>query len=280
MGDNAPWSTLGGHVKSVDLSGLKNIGSNAFTSCTNLVGLELPATPVVTVGDNAFASQMVLIIPAESWENYQTAGWAAYEDQTTKDKELLTLKDGQQWITYYCKVGRMLPEGVKAYVIADITENEAVTSEPLCYIPAHQAVLIENRQKAAGTIEATTSIQPNAQSDVPVCLLTTNETNLLQWLTEPMSVKVGQGYTLFKDEFVKVSSGTLPAGIAFLPAQGIAASRLAIFNVDGGNELTGVDVAKTNAGSGEWYTVDGKKLSGRPIRKGLYVKDGQKVVIR
>ena len=280
MGDNAPWSTLGGHVKSVDLSGLKNIGSNAFTSCTNLVGLELPATPVVTVGDNAFASQMVLIIPAESWENYQTAGWAAYEDQTTKDKELLTLKDGQQWITYYCKVGRMLPEGIKAYAIADITENEAVTSEPLCYIPAHQAVLIENRQKAAGTIEATTSIQPNAQSDVPVCLLTTNETNLLQWLTEPMSVKVGQGYTLYKDEFVKVSSGTLPAGIAFLPAQGIAASRLAIFNVDGGNELTGVDVAKTNAGSGEWYTVNGKKLSGRPIRKGLYVKDGQKVVIR
>ena len=174
----------------------------------------------------------------------------------------------------------MLPEGIKAYTITDVTEDEAIASEPLNYIPAHQAVLIENRQKTAGTIEATTSIQPNSQSDVPVCLLTTSETNLLQWLTEPTPVKVGQGYTLYKDEFVKVSTGTLPAGIAFLSAQGVAASRLSIFNAAGDDELTGVDVVKVNAESGEWYTVDGKKLSGRPTKKGLYVKDGQKVVIR
>ncbi len=280
MGNNAPWSTLGSNVTSVDLSGLKNIGSNAFTSCTNLVGLELPATPVLAVGDNAFAGHMVLIIPAESWDDYQTAGWAAYDDQTTKDKEMLTLKDGMQWRTYYSKVGRTLPEGIKAYTIIDVTEDEAITSEPLNYIPAHQAVLIENKQKTAGTIEATTSIQPNSQSDVPVCLLTTSETNLLQWLTEPTPVKVGQGYTLYKDEFVKVSTGTLPSDIAFLPAQGVAASRLAIFNAVGNDELTGVDAIKTAVESGEWYTVDGKKLSGRPTKKGLYVKDGQKVVIR
>jgi hypothetical protein len=91
---------------------------------------------------------------------------------------------------------------------------------------------------------------------------------------------VGQGYTLYKDEFVKVSTGTLPSDIAFLPAQGVAASRLAIFNAVGNDELTGVDAIKTAVESGEWYTVDGKKLSGRPTKKGLYVKDGQKVVIR
>ena len=281
MGNDAPWRTLGTSITEVDLNGVSSIGNSAFSSCSRLTGIELPASPILTVGTNAFAKQMWIIVPSRSWNSYLAAsGWSAYEERMAKDKETLALKDGQQWRTYYSKVGRMLPEGIKAYTITDVTEDEAIASEPLNYIPAHQAVLIENRQKTAGTIEATTSIQPNSQSDVPVCLLTTSETNLLQWLTEPTPVKVGQGYTLYKDEFVKVSTGTLPAGIAFLSAQGVAASRLSIFNAAGDDELTGVDVVKVNAESGEWYTVDGKKLSGRPTKKGLYVKDGQKVVIR
>ena len=281
MGNDAPWRTLGTSITEVDLNGVSSIGNSAFSSCSRLTGIVLPASPILTVGTNAFAKQMWIIVPSRSWNSYLAAsGWSAYEERMAKDKETLALKDGQQWRTYYSKVGRMLPEGIKAYTITDVTEDEAIASEPLNYIPAHQAVLIENRQKTAGAIEATTSIQPNSQSDVPVCLLTTSETNLLQWLTEPTPVKVGQGYTLYKDEFVKVSTGTLPAGIAFLSAQGVAASRLSIFNAAGDDELTGVDVVKVNAESGEWYTVDGKKLSGRPTKKGLYVKDGQKVVIR
>lgn len=282
MGNDAPWSTLGTSITEVDLDGVSNIGNDAFSSCTRLTGIELPASPILTVGTNAFAKQMWIIVPSRSWKSYQAAsGWSAYGEQMAKDKETLALKDGQQWLTYYSKVGRMLPEGIKAYTITDVTEDEAIASEPLNYIPAHQAVLIENRQKTAGTIEATTSIQPNAQSEVPVCLLTTGETNLLQWLTEPTPVKVGQGYILYKDEFVKVSTGTLPADIAFLSIQGVAASRLSIFNAfDGDEEVTGVDVVKTDVESGKWYTIDGKKLSGRPTKKGLYVKDGQKVVIR
>ena len=29
-----------------------------------------------------------------------------------------------------------------------------------------------------------------------------------------------------------------------------------------------------------WYTLDGRKLEGRPTRKGLYVKNGKKIVVR
>ena len=282
MGNDAPWRTLGTSITEVDLVGVSSIGNNAFSSCTRLTGIELPASPILTVGTNAFAKQMWIIVPSRSWKSYQAAsGWSAYGERMAKDKETLALKDGQQWLTYYSKVGRMLPEGIKAYTITDVTEEEAIASEPLNYIPAHQAVLIENRQKTAGTIEATTSILPNAQSETPVCLQTTGEANLLQWLTEPTPVKVGQGYILYKDEFVKVSTGTLPADIAFLSIQGVAASRLSIFNAfDDDEEVTGVDVVKTDVESGQWYTIDGKILSGRPTKKGLYVKDGQKVVIR
>ena len=268
MGNNAPWSTLGSDIKAVDLDNVTNIGNNAFASCPNLVGLELPATPVVTVGDNAFASQMVLIIPAESWDNYQEAGWAAYAEQTAKDKETLTLANGLQWRTYYSKVGRMLPEGLKAYTVTNIGYAEVVTSDPLNYVPAGQAVLIENSAKTASTAEAVTSLE--------TCLLTTDEDNLLQWIAEPTAVSAGQGYTLYKDEFVKVSSGTLPAGVAFLPAQGSSASRLGIFVT----ETTGIDaIENTPSESDNLFNLKGQRVD-KPTVKGLYLKNGKKVVIK
>ena len=277
MGGNAPWSTLGSSVTKIDLSGVTNIGSNAFNSCTIVTGIELPAIPVLTVGTNAFAEQMWIIVPAQSWSSYLDAsGWTAYESQMAKDKESLALVAGQQWRTYYSKVGRLLPIGIKAYTVSTIGNDEVMTGEALDYVPANQAVLIQNGQKTARTIDAITSLQ--LHNNTPVCLLSTNEDNLLQWITEPMAVKVGQGYTLYKDEFVKVSTGTLPAGIAFLPAQGATDSRLSIFCDD--DELTGIDGVQTVADQGEWYTIDGKKLYRRPAGKGLYVKDGQKVVIR
>ena len=273
MGNNAPWSTLGSKVKSVDLSNVTNIGSNAFTSCTNLVGLELPATPVVTVGDNAFASQMVLIIPAESWDDYQNAGWSVYAKQTAKDKETLTMANGLQWRTYYSKVGRMLPSGLKAYTVTGISSSEAEVSQALDYIPAGQAVLIENSAKTACTAEAVTSLE--------TCLMTTDENNLLQWLTAPKDVTVGEGYTLYKDEFVMVSSGMLPAGIAFLPTESSSAARR--LTISGGmGEATDIDKVSTDTEETEatWYSLDGKKLSGKPAGKGVYLRNGKKVVIK
>ena len=236
------------------------------------MGLELPAMPVVTVGDNAFASQMVLIIPAESWDSYQEAGWAAYGEQTAKDKETLTLADGLQWRTYYRKVGRLLPEGLKAYTVTNIGNAEVVTSEPLNYVPAGQAVLIENSAKTAFAAEAVTSLE--------TCLLSTDESNLLQWITEPTAVSAGQGYTLYKDEFVRVSSGTLPAGIAFLPSDGVNARALSILGTD--SHTTDIDemMTKTSKDVQEWYTLDGKRLDGKPSQKGLYLRNGKKVVIK
>ena len=268
MGNNAPWSTLGSSIEAVDLNNVTSIGNNAFTSCTNLVGLKLPATPVITVGDNAFANQMVLIIPAESWDSYQDAGWAAYAEQTAKDKETLTLADGLQWRTYYSKVGRMLPEGLKVYTVTNIGYDEVVMSTPLNYVPAGQAVLIENSEKTASTAEAVTSLA--------TCLLTTDEDNLLQWITEPTTVSAGQGYTLYKDEFVMVSSGTLPANIAFLPAQGSSASRLGISIT----ETTGIEATEsTPSENGDLFNLKGQRVD-RPSVKGIYLRNGKKVIIK
>jgi hypothetical protein len=33
-------------------------------------------------------------------------------------------------------------------------------------------------------------------------------------------------------------------------------------------------------GKEEWYTLDGKRLDGKPSQKGLYLRNGKKVVIK
>ncbi len=142
-------------------------------------------------------------------------------------------------------------------------------------------MLIEHAEKTAVTAEATTSGAPYAaDNQTPVCQLTTSEANKLQWLDSPMQVSAAQGYTLYKDEFVMVSSGTLPAGIAFLPAQGAnGAPALGIFVSD--SYTTAIEQPTIeSAETGTWYTLDGKKLAGKPTQKGLYICNGRKIVIK
>lgn len=61
------------------------------------------------------------------------------------------------------------------------------------------------------------------------------------------------------------------------------------FVLDFGNgETTAIDLASLNAetsqertaGKGEWYTIDGRRLTGTPAQKGIYVKDGRKLVVK
>lgn len=45
--------------------------------------------------------------------------------------------------------------------------------------------------------------------------------------------------------------------------------------------ITGIETAGTiQSGSGSWYTPDGRRLSGKPTKKGLYINNGRKVVIK
>ena len=58
--------------------------------------------------------------------------------------------------------------------------------------------------------------------------------------------------------------------------------RAFVLNFDG-NEQTGITTTNyTNFSNSDnaWYTLDGRKLSGKPTAKGLYINNGKKVVIK
>ena len=52
---------------------------------------------------------------------------------------------------------------------------------------------------------------------------------------------------------------------------------------DGNGDTTGIEtlrIENSALSDGEWYLLDGRRLEGRPTKKGVYVKNGQKVVIK
>ena len=46
------------------------------------------------------------------------------------------------------------------------------------------------------------------------------------------------------------------------------------------NETTGIKDIESNSAEGIWYSLDGRKLSGEPKTKGVYIQNGKKTVIR
>ena len=95
-------------------------------------------------------------------------------------------------------------------------------------------------------------------------------------------------------QFVKISSGAYIKPMrAYLKRTTVSASRG--LNGESDNTLPSVMtvVLKSRTGNttvigaisldeeaGEWYSLDGRKLSGKPTKKGLYINSGKKVVIK
>ena len=74
-------------------------------------------------------------------------------------------------------------------------------------------------------------------------------------------------------------SGTLDGSKAHLEILTSASARS--FIGFGDDNTTGIELpALADDEAAEWYSLDGRRLSGKPARKGIYVKDGQKYIIK
>ena len=74
-------------------------------------------------------------------------------------------------------------------------------------------------------------------------------------------------------------SGSLDGSKAHLELPTSAGTRS--FIGFGDDNTTGIELpALADDEAAEWYSLDGRRLSGKPARKGIYVKDGQKYIIK
>jgi hypothetical protein len=75
---------------------------------------------------------------------------------------------------------------------------------------------------------------------------------------------------------------TLNACRAYFQFKPVTASRQLVLDFGGRDVVTGISLTpdSTSTGEGNWYTVDGMKLDQQPTRKGVYIQNGKKVVIK
>ena len=180
-------------------------------------------------------------------------------------------EEGQIYVTYYNATKDVaVPMGMTAYIVTGVSEDGTkVIVSPVSYIKKGVAVLIEKDKTTE--VSETTDFSSNkliyAENDVPV----TTESKL---------------YVLYQNQFVKVTSGTqIPTGKNYLDLSTFTnAGTRGFYDIGGANDgtsaLRGVVAEGTNGKSDAWYTLQGRRLSAKPTKSGLYLHNGIKVVIK
>lgn len=180
-------------------------------------------------------------------------------------------------------IGHVLPDGISAYIISAI-EGEWAIPEPLDYIPAGVPVLLVAHEEKNGFLVT----DANSES-VTVITDAQKGYNKLKKVTEESAhFNTRQIYVLYKNEFVLNKEGDLGRGKVYMEnpyysgAVSPAPARLIISRVKG--NVTGIkDIQKYGTielGNERWYTIDGRRLSGKSNAKGLYIVNGKKKVVK
>ena len=214
----------------------------------------------VEVGNNA----TVTIVPNNDLEvNFYVGSRTETFSIVTRTLEIgsdVTFASGQKWASFYTTMeDLLLPEGVMAYIVTAVG-NDAATVKAINYVPKNVPVLIEK--------ESTTTTDN-----------TSAEGNLLRGTTESTAVSGIEGnvYVLYNGGFTRTTTGAIPARRAYLVLEQAVNARLSIVEGEA-TDITSVGYDSV-ATDGSTYDMQGRKVESLS-KRGLYIKNGRKVVIK
>lgn len=178
------------------------------------------------------------------------------------------------------------PSGITPYIVRKVNPSiGTITITPLQYIPEGVPVLLLSDEEASGFVAS-----PKEEATPEITDGTRNSNKLL--VSEGgETVEAAQIYMFYLGEFVLTKAGTLGTGKFYLynpnyPAtpsegQGDPQSRTTLEFVieEDATEINDV-ISKMEDIRDDWYTIDGRKLSGKPTKPGLYIKNGHKTIIK
>ena len=270
-----------------------NFGENNTILLTDdVIGSALVLSTDYSVGEDTDPSEGYAIRTVTGINNYTGSftvrnAFVTFSTDTERDSWSATFvaekKDDED-------IGFVLPEGFSAFIISDIRGEWAIP-EPLNYIPADVPVLLVANHQTQGFVvtEASSSevtITPE-QKDKNMLEKVTEDTPGYNATTESVPFETKKIYLLYKNEFVFNKAGNLKKGKVFLNPNHIASSpepapaRLQIaWNYTTGIELIDNSQLTIDNSVDYWYTLDGRQLQGKPTTKGLYINNGNKVVIK
>ena len=187
------------------------------------------------------------------------------------------------------------PAGIEPYIVRKVNPSiGTLVISKLGYIPEDVPVLLLSNAESEGFVAS-----PKDPS-IPEVTVQTKNSNQLKVSQGGETVEAAQIYMFYKGEFVLTKAGTLGKGKYYLynpnfkvtpsededeeePGDNPAGSR-GVLRIVFEDETTGIDDLK-NEKTEEWkltgwYSLDGRRLSGKPTKGGIYIHKGQKIYIK
>ena len=284
---------------------VNDIGDGAFAGCSNLATVIIGYGEVTsfTIGTEVFPETAVIIVPEASLSGYQTAtGWSTYQI-VPATRTFFAANSSNQWMTWCDKYDYVKPEGVTVYTVSSVATDKATLAEVSGdVIPAYTPVLLYRAAAGEDAVTATFSAvgtAPASGYDAAngICSQSNQAGTFTFFGATTAMAKIpdndftyyngGLTYVLYGDKFLKSDSNN---GIAAnrcwlkLPTQGGTsggnARQLVIVVDDDATAIADRQLSTVNSQLNEWYTLDGRKLSGKPTKKGLYIYNGKKTVVK
>jgi len=240
---------------------------------------------VVSLGNNNVTGKTV-IVPGNLYNEYKTTeGWK--EATITVDEKESTKMDGvsftenNNYSAFFSNDPLKVPSVLHAYMITGLNnDGNLVLKEVEGIIPGGTAVLLYSENINDNDFRTVVSTEDGQA---------VGGKNPLQVVTKEggKEVKVGEVYMLYNDVFYYTQAGTIPQNGIYLDPKvlndnGQYRSRARLL-IGGTGNTTGIsdvitnDKARTN--SEVWYTLDGRQLNGTPGQKGIYIRNGKKMVV-
>lgn len=202
---------------------------------------------------------------------------------------------GQAAAVYQAKRDMSAPTGIEPYIVRKVNPSiGTLVISKLDYIPEGVPVLLLSNAESEGFVAS-----PKDPS-IPEVTVQTKNSNQLKVSQGGESVEAAQIYMFYKGEFVLTKAGTLGEGKYYLynpnfkvtpsededeeeAGENPAGSR-GVLRIVFEDETTGIDDLK-NEKTEEWkltgwYSLDGRRLSGKPTKGGIYIHKGQKIYIK
>lgn len=265
------------------------IADGAFANASNLKDIYLPETEKpLTIGKNAIPVQANVHVPLALLAEYALMPTMA--ESFRNGKVMSTVKAKNRYWTFASGVDVYVPDGLDVYIarehngssvsIIQLTDNElAVGGQRV--IKANNGVLINSSGNdteyvfvaCAKRMTSGTAISTDDNKDYGL-------RNCLIPVIVATHFEAGNYYFMKDNEFYRIKDESedikVPAGKAVLYMKSANASaRVRLIN--GTTDINSENIAEDE---GEWYTLEGMKLEGRPTKEGIYIHNKKKVYIR
>ncbi|MDO4200641.1 MAG: leucine-rich repeat domain-containing protein [Bacteroidales bacterium] len=234
-----------------------SIGTSAFNSCSNLASVKLNSNP--TIGNDAFKD---------------------IKEGATVTMNLAAAEvGGAHWTTFYNNYGNFqTDENTEVYKGAVSGSELVLTAISDKIVDAGNAVILKSTGNPVMTLTATNSSDTQANDLKGLSVRTLASDVKTNYRANTIYV---MGNKSNKFGFHKYTGAYMPANKAFL-ALGSGSPAPLRMVIDDDEETTGVASMADGIDnmSDVWYTLDGRKLNGKPTTKGLYIVNGKKVMIK